>query len=67
MRKDHHHQADNILAAREPVGCSSVCQNDCKPLLKALGALCLFFCALAVLAAFGAMLMVAARNLTRLL
>ncbi|MDR3458133.1 MAG: hypothetical protein P4N60_11845 [Verrucomicrobiae bacterium] len=42
-------------------------QTDIKPMLKALAGLCLFFGAMAVIAAFGAVLVIALKNLHRLL
>jgi len=55
------------LCTGEPVAFLSMRQIDIKPMLKVLAGLCLFFGALAVVVACGAIVVVLIRGLMRLL
>jgi hypothetical protein len=50
----------------EPVCFLGVRQTDFKPMLKALAGLCFFFGAMVVIAALGAMVVIAVESLARL-
>jgi len=57
----------DTLYSGEPVFFLNMRQIDIKPMLKVLAGLCLFFGALAVVVGCGAILVVLARSLVRLL
>ena len=70
MSEDHNLQPvgrpHDMLNVEEPACFLTVRQIDLKPLLNTLAALCVFFGALAVITAFGAMLVIVVKNFSRL-
>jgi hypothetical protein len=52
--------------AGEPVCFLALSQIDIKPLLKTLAGLCLFFCAMAIMVACGAIVVMLVKSLVRL-
>jgi hypothetical protein len=57
---------DDDLCSAEPTTFLSMRQTDIKPMLKVLAGLCLFFGALAMIVACGAVVFVLIRSLARL-